>query len=201
MRPCSNIAPSCEATSADNANSSTPDVPRSSRCTGHTVRPSWSRSNCSAAASSPAASWVRCTSKPGGSGIGAYQARDLLREAGGDLVVITQPGAGTTIGTAIAAKAAKEVSYHRKLASDWVVRLGDGTEESHARMSAGLDWMSRFADELFAMDEIDAAAIYGYDGVGVTRTLILDFAPGDAIEIATPGGGGYGEPESGCQAG
>lgn len=37
------------------------------------------------------------TSKPGGSGIGAYQARELLREAGGDLVVITQPRAGTTM--------------------------------------------------------------------------------------------------------
>ncbi len=37
------------------------------------------------------------TSKPGGSGIGAYQARELLREAGGDLVVISQPGAGTTM--------------------------------------------------------------------------------------------------------
>ncbi len=37
------------------------------------------------------------TSKPGGSGIGAYQARELLREAGGDLVVITQPNAGTTM--------------------------------------------------------------------------------------------------------
>ncbi len=37
------------------------------------------------------------TSKPGGSGIGAYQARELLREAGGDLVVITRPQAGTTM--------------------------------------------------------------------------------------------------------
>jgi putative PEP-CTERM system histidine kinase len=37
------------------------------------------------------------TSKPGGSGIGAYQARELLREAGGDLAVISQPGAGTTM--------------------------------------------------------------------------------------------------------
>jgi putative PEP-CTERM system histidine kinase len=37
------------------------------------------------------------TSKPGGSGIGAYQARELVREAGGDLVVISQPGAGTTM--------------------------------------------------------------------------------------------------------
>ncbi len=37
------------------------------------------------------------TSKPGGSGIGAFQARELLREAGGDLAVITEPGAGTTM--------------------------------------------------------------------------------------------------------
>jgi ring-1,2-phenylacetyl-CoA epoxidase subunit PaaC len=58
---------------------------------------------------------------------------------------------------AIAAKAVKEVIYHTKLASDWVVRLGDGTGESRARMIAGLDWMWRFADELFVMDEVDAA--------------------------------------------
>lgn len=57
----------------------------------------------------------------------------------------------------IAAKAVKEVTYHAKLASDWVVRLGDGTEESKARMVEGLDWMWRFADELFVMDEVDAA--------------------------------------------
>jgi ring-1,2-phenylacetyl-CoA epoxidase subunit PaaC len=58
---------------------------------------------------------------------------------------------------AIAAKALKEVTYHAKLASDWVVRLGDGTDESKARMIDGLDWMWRFADELFVMDETDAA--------------------------------------------
>lgn len=58
---------------------------------------------------------------------------------------------------AIAAKAVKEVAYHAKLASDWVVRLGDGTEESRARMTEGLDWSWRFADELFVTDEVDAA--------------------------------------------
>ncbi|HEX4158242.1 MAG TPA: 1,2-phenylacetyl-CoA epoxidase subunit PaaC [Rhizomicrobium sp.] len=50
---------------------------------------------------------------------------------------------------AIAAKAVKEISYHARYASEWVVRLGDGTEESRARMIAGLDWMWRFVDELF----------------------------------------------------
>lgn len=71
---------------------------------------------------------------------------------------------------AIAAKALKEVSYHATLASDWVVRLGDGTEESKARMIAGLDWMWRFADELFVMDDVDAAAIEA--GAGVDKASL-----------------------------
>ncbi|MBY0568231.1 MAG: phenylacetate-CoA oxygenase subunit PaaC [Hyphomonadaceae bacterium] len=71
---------------------------------------------------------------------------------------------------AIAAKALKEVSYHATLASDWVVRLGDGTEESKARMVAGLDWMWRFADELFVMDDVDAAAIAA--GAGVDKSAL-----------------------------
>lgn len=53
---------------------------------------------------------------------------------------------------AIAAKAVKEVSYHSSFAADWVIRLGDGTPESHARMADGLDWCWRFTDELFAAD-------------------------------------------------
>ncbi len=59
---------------------------------------------------------------------------------------------------AIAAKAVKEVTYHAELASEWVIRLGDGTEESHRRMADGLDWMWRFVPELFEMDEIATEA-------------------------------------------
>ncbi|MBW0144718.1 1,2-phenylacetyl-CoA epoxidase subunit PaaC [Sphingomicrobium clamense] len=54
---------------------------------------------------------------------------------------------------AIAAKSVKEVAYHRELATDWVVRLGDGTEESTRRMTEGLDWNWRFIPELFDVDE------------------------------------------------
>jgi ring-1,2-phenylacetyl-CoA epoxidase subunit PaaC len=57
---------------------------------------------------------------------------------------------------AIAAKAVKEVAYHARLACEWVVRLGDGTVESRARMIAGLDWMWRFSDEIFAVDAAEA---------------------------------------------
>jgi ring-1,2-phenylacetyl-CoA epoxidase subunit PaaC len=50
-------------------------------------------------------------------------------------------------------KAVKEVAYHRELASDWTIRLGDGTEESARRMAEGLDWNWRFIPELFEVDE------------------------------------------------
>lgn len=52
-----------------------------------------------------------------------------------------------------AAKAVKEVAYHRELAAEWTIRLGDGTEESARRMTEGLDWNWRFMPELFEVDE------------------------------------------------
>ena len=54
----------------------------------------------------------------------------------------------------LAAKAVKEVSYHRELAADWTIRLGDGTEESARRMADGLDWCWRFIPELFEVDAV-----------------------------------------------
>ena len=59
----------------------------------------------------------------------------------------------------IAAKGVKEVAYHRELAADWVIRLGDGTEESGRRMAEGLDWCWRFVPELFEVDELLAGLI------------------------------------------
>ena len=50
---------------------------------------------------------------------------------------------------AIAAKALKEVTYHVRRSSDMVVRLGDGTAESHAKMQAAIDDAWRFTGELF----------------------------------------------------
>ena len=58
-----------------------------------------------------------------------------------------------------AAKAVKEVAYHRELAAEWTIRLGDGTEESSRRMAEGLDWNWRFVPELFEVDEALQAAI------------------------------------------
>ncbi len=55
----------------------------------------------------------------------------------------------------VAGKAVKEVAYHREHAALWVLRLGDGTEESHRRMQAGLDTMWPYVAELFEGDEVD----------------------------------------------
>ncbi len=55
----------------------------------------------------------------------------------------------------IAAKAIKETRYHLRYSAGWLVRLGDGTEESHARVQAALDRLWPFTDELFAADDVD----------------------------------------------
>jgi ring-1,2-phenylacetyl-CoA epoxidase subunit PaaC len=52
----------------------------------------------------------------------------------------------------IAAKALKEVTYHVERSADWVIRLGDGTEESHRRMQAAIDNLWMYTGELFAPD-------------------------------------------------
>ncbi len=57
---------------------------------------------------------------------------------------------------AIAAKALKETRYHYRFSSGWLQRLGDGTEESHARTQRALEALWRFTEELFAPDEVDA---------------------------------------------
>jgi ring-1,2-phenylacetyl-CoA epoxidase subunit PaaC len=54
----------------------------------------------------------------------------------------------------VAGKAVKEVAYHVDHATQWVLRLGDGTEESHRRMQAGLDAMWPYTAELFATDDL-----------------------------------------------
>jgi ring-1,2-phenylacetyl-CoA epoxidase subunit PaaC len=55
---------------------------------------------------------------------------------------------------AVAAKALKEVSYHRDHATQWVLRLGDGTEESRRRMQAGIDAVWPYTFELFEADRL-----------------------------------------------
>lgn len=73
---------------------------------------------------------------------------------------------------AIAAKAVKETEYHAGLAREWVVRLGDGTEESRRRMIDGLEWNWRFIDELFVNDAVDEAMIE--TRIGIDRAKLRE---------------------------
>jgi len=71
---------------------------------------------------------------------------------------------------AIAAKAAKESAYHLRFSADWLIRLGDGTEESHRRMQAGLEQMWPYVHELFEVDEVEERLIAA--GVAVDRAAL-----------------------------
>jgi ring-1,2-phenylacetyl-CoA epoxidase subunit PaaC len=58
---------------------------------------------------------------------------------------------------AIAQKAIKEIKYHLKHASDWVIKLGDGTHESHYKMQKAINDCWMYTGELFEMDTLDEA--------------------------------------------
>lgn len=68
--------------------------------------------------------------------------------------------------SAIAEKASKEVDYHVKFSSEWLIRLGDGTSESKRRVQKAVNELCDFANELFTPSEIEAImakADVGYD--------------------------------------
>ncbi|MCW8980003.1 MAG: phenylacetate-CoA oxygenase subunit PaaC [Altibacter sp.] len=66
---------------------------------------------------------------------------------------------------AVAKKGIKEVSYHKRFSSDWIKRLGDGTEESRQKMQEAVDDLWRFTNELFLMT--DAEKTMAANGIGV----------------------------------
>ena len=67
-------------------------------------------------------------------------------------------GSGDDVVAGVAGKALKEVRYHLDHASLWVVRLGDGTAESHRRMQAALERVLPHLAELFDVDEASVLA-------------------------------------------
>jgi len=59
----------------------------------------------------------------------------------------------------IAAKATKEVRYHVRHSTEWMLRLGDGTDESHSRAQTALNEVWRFTGELFESDDLERALV------------------------------------------
>lgn len=89
-------------------------------------------------------------------------ARQFLFSNWQELLLRELSGSAHAALAGIAQKAVKEVSYHVQFADEWVVRLGDGTDESRARLAQGLDWTWRFTPELFdADDELQALIASG----------------------------------------
>jgi ring-1,2-phenylacetyl-CoA epoxidase subunit PaaC len=92
-------------------------------------------------------------------------------------------------------KALKEMTYHVRHASEWIIRLGDGTEESHAKIKSALENLWEFTDELFEMDEVDQTLIKS----GVAKDLSLLRAEWDQMvnevlakaKLDRPAAGGY----------
>ncbi len=85
--------------------------------------------------------------------------RQLLFDAWAVELWKGKAGSTDTVLAGIAEKAAKEAAYHVRHSSGRVVRLGDGTEESHRRVQAGLDEVWPYAFELFERDELVARLV------------------------------------------
>lgn len=87
---------------------------------------------------------------------------------------------------AIASKALKEDKYHLRHSSEWVVRLGDGTDESHARVQASLDRCWKYTAELFDRDAIDEGI--AKDGITIDQAAMKsrwDAMVNDVLQRAT----------------
>ena len=73
---------------------------------------------------------------------------------------------------AIAKKSIKEVTYHQRFSSDWIRRLGDGTEESHSKIQNAINDLWTFTDELFHQTDADQAMISQGIGVDVMKLKV-----------------------------
>ncbi|MEM6582722.1 MAG: 1,2-phenylacetyl-CoA epoxidase subunit PaaC [Pseudomonadota bacterium] len=73
---------------------------------------------------------------------------------------------------AIAAKAIKESTYHLRRSSEWIMRLGQGTEESLERLQHAVNELWGFTPELFAMDELESGLLH--EGIAVDRLALRD---------------------------
>ena len=71
---------------------------------------------------------------------------------------------------AIAAKALKEITYHLRWSSEWVIRLGDGTEESHTRMEKAIDELWSYTGEMFVPANYELETLNM--GIGTDVTII-----------------------------
>jgi ring-1,2-phenylacetyl-CoA epoxidase subunit PaaC len=85
--------------------------------------------------------------------------RQFLYAGFADLYWRSMTTSGDATLAAIAAKSEKESAYHLRHSSEWIVRLGDGTEESHRRAQTAIDDLWAFTGEMFEVDDSERALI------------------------------------------
>jgi ring-1,2-phenylacetyl-CoA epoxidase subunit PaaC len=83
----------------------------------------------------------------------------------------------------IAAKALKETRYHARHSADWMLKLGDGTDESHGRAQAAVDELWRFTGELFETDAVEQELAAG--GIAVDRSSLRDAWRSEVTRVMT----------------
>jgi ring-1,2-phenylacetyl-CoA epoxidase subunit PaaC len=83
----------------------------------------------------------------------------------------------------IAARAEKEIRYHLRHNTQWLVRLGDGTEESHRRIQESVNQLWRYTGEMFEADEIDTIVEKAWGGPNLEELRKRWLADIDAILI------------------
>ncbi len=83
----------------------------------------------------------------------------------------------------IAARAEKEIRYHLRHNTQWLVRLGDGTDESHRRVQESVNELWRFTGEMFDADEVDTIVEKAYGGPNLEELRERWLADIDAILI------------------
>jgi ring-1,2-phenylacetyl-CoA epoxidase subunit PaaC len=75
----------------------------------------------------------------------------------------------------------KEVTYHLRFSSEWMIRLGDGTEESHQKMQESVDDLWTYTGELFEMSDADTDLLK--EGISVDLSKVKEFWDGKVAEI------------------
>ncbi len=119
--------------------------------------------------------------------------RQFLFDAYSVLLLDTLSRAADERIAAIAAKCLKEDKYHLRHSSEWVVRLGDGTAESHRRAQDALDALWRYTGELFDRDGVDDAVaalgiVVDQDGLRTRwHTMVADVVHRATLALPTDG--------------
>ncbi|MFF2502682.1 1,2-phenylacetyl-CoA epoxidase subunit PaaC [Streptomyces sp. NPDC058067] len=139
---------------------------------------------------------VRLAELPGGDF--AFCVGRLLVQSAWRLAQFEQlTGCADPVLAAVAAKGVKELAYHRQYAAEWVVRLGDGTEESHRRMQGAWDELAPWLGELYEDGVAESFGVSPRSVAEATRAVLAQVAGAaglmDSPAAPVPGSGRAGD--------